>query len=151
MVFKRIIQQLDKDYEEKLKGSNLPVEILEKLESILKSEITTVRGAVFYHIMNVVSKDFEHDTGNIFEEFFKNLKSQPKVVSETTKGNKYKDFIKQYLVLQQDIAENAKIENTRLSKILSREVKDFLAYEVYAIAKSRNSNIKSAFEKLYKE
>lgn len=150
MKFERFIKQIDVNYKEKISAANLPKKVLDKLDSTLSKDITTIRGLDFYHIMAAISQNFENDTANAFEEYFKKKKSKDD--AETTEiDNNYKAFIKQFVVLQQDVAQGAKIEDIRLSRILNREISDFLAWEVYAIAVSRSKNIKSAFEQLYKE
>lgn len=150
MKLEKFIKQIDVNYKEKISAANLPKQVLDKLDSTLNKDIMTVRGLDFYHIVASVSQDFENDTANAFEEYF--IKKKSKDDAETTDiDNKYKAFIKQFIVLQQDVAQGAKMEDIRLSRILNREISDFLAWEVYAIAISRSKKIKTAFEQLYKE
>ncbi|MBD1431605.1 hypothetical protein H8B06_02110 [Sphingobacterium sp. DN00404] len=150
MKFERFIKQIDVNYKEKISAANLPKKVLDKLDSTLSKDITTIRGLDFYHIVTAISQNFENDTATAFEEYFKKKKSKDDVEA-TEIDNNYKAFIKQFVVLQQDVAQGAKIEDIRLSRILNREISDFLAWEVYAIAVSRSKNIKIAFEQLYKE
>lgn len=150
MTIERYINQINKDGVKKLSEVKLPDDIRKKLTSLLKREITAIKGRPFYYILNAVTNDFEVDADKGFEEYFNKKKRKPKVESKTG-SNKYKDFIKQFLVSQQDVSHKAKIDNTRFSKIINRDVTDFLAYEVYAIAKSQGVDIKKAFEQLYKE
>lgn len=150
MKFERFIKQIDVNYKEKIPKANLPKKVLDRLDSTLSKDVTTVRGFDFYHIVVSVSQDFENDTANAFEEYFEKKKFKDDA-GATDVDNKYKAFIKQFIVLQQDIAQGAKIEDIRLSRILNREISDFLAWEVYAIAVSRGVTIESAFEQLYKE
>ncbi|MBD1421987.1 hypothetical protein [Sphingobacterium chuzhouense] len=150
MKFERFIKQINVNYKEKISAANLPKKVLDKLDSTLSKDITTIRGLDFYHIVAAISQNFENDTATAFEEYFKKKKSKDDVEA-TEIDNNYKAFIKQFVVLQQDVAQDAKIEDIRLSRILNREISDFLAWEVYAIAVSRSKNIKIAFEQLYKE
>ncbi|GGH14646.1 hypothetical protein FAZ19_07295 [Sphingobacterium alkalisoli] len=150
MKFERFIKQIDVNYKEKISAANLPKKVLDKLDLTLSKDITTVRGLDFYHIVASVSQDFENHTVNAFEEYVKKKKAKDDAEA-TDIDNKYKAFIKQFIVLQQDVAKGAKIQDIRLSRILNREIPDFLAWEVYAIAVSREVSIKSAFEELYKD
>jgi len=150
MKFERFIKQIDVNYKEKISAASLPKKVLDKLDSTLSKDTTAVRGLDFYHIVASVSQDFDNDTANAFEEYFKKKKFKDDAEA-TDIDNKYKAFIKQFVVLQQDVAQGAKIEDIRLSRILNREISDFLAWEVYAIAVSRGLMIESAFEQLYKE
>lgn len=151
MTFERFLLKINKDIPGILSmNKDIPNDIIENINATLKSEISTLRGKQFYYVLNAISKNFDSDCNKAFDEFLRMKKDKPKT-NRKIETNKYRKFINQFLVLQQDIADKAGIENTRLSKILSGVVKDFLAHEVYAIAISQGISAKSAFDQLYKE
>lgn len=151
MRMEKFLKSIDSEGVQKISNANLPTDIAKKLESLLKTDISAIRGREFYYLLNVVSDDFDLDCDLAFQHFVeaKRIKKPPKSKPKKT-ANRYRIFIGQYTILQQDVADKASIDDTRLSKVLNRTVNDFFAYEVYSIAKSQGSQIKRAFEQLYK-
>lgn len=126
----------------------------EDIGIILNTKLSSLKGGDFYKIMILVSEDFDRDCENAFEQILKDKRKEFEKRSPNTKSkkseNKFQKFIDQFIILQSDVAYSANIENTRFTKVLNRQYVDFYAFEVYAIAKSQEIPVKSAFEQLYK-
>lgn len=150
MTFARFLKNINRDFDEIISRHFTR----EEVSVILNTKLSSVKGEGFYKIMVIVSTDLSRDCEKAFEQILKakrkEFDSRPSrsIVSKT--ANKFQKFIDQFIILQSDIAYDAGIENTRLTKILKRQYIDFYAFEVYAIAKSQGILPKDAFEQLYK-
>lgn len=150
MKFDKFLKTLNKEFETIL-SSTYPLESFQ-----LNSDLSTVKGRVFYKAVALLSNNFDEDIENALSETAKVaqkrflLKQKDKKRAEKTL-NKYQKFIAQFVSSQADVSEKAGIENTRFTKVLNLTADDFYAYEVFSIAKSQGITPKSAFEQLYKE
>ncbi len=150
MKFDKFLKTLNKEFETIL-SSTYPLESFQ-----LNSDLSTVKGRVFYKAVALLSNNFDEDVENALSETAKVaqkrflLKQKDKKRAEKTL-NKYQKFIAQFVSSQADVSEKAGIENTRFTKVLNLTADDFYAYEVFSIAKSQGITPKSAFEQLYKE
>ncbi|PUV22899.1 hypothetical protein [Sphingobacterium athyrii] len=150
MKFDKFLKTLNKEFEAIL-SNKYPLESLQ-----LNSDLSTVKGRVFYKAVDLLSNNFDEDCENALSEIANSAqkkfstKQKDKMRAEKTL-NKYQKFIAQFVSSQGDVSEKASIENTRFTKVLNLTADDFYAYEVFLIAKSQNIGLKDAFEQLYKE
>ncbi|WP_312789848.1 hypothetical protein [Sphingobacterium sp.] len=149
MKFDKFLKTLNKDFEAILLNK-YPLESLQ-----LNSDLSTVKGRVFYKTVILLSNNFDQDCENALSEIAntaqkKFLKKQKDKIGAEKTLNKYQKFIGQFVSSQADVSEKASIENTRFTKVLNLTADDFYAYEVFSIARSQGITSKNAFEQLYK-
>lgn len=150
MKFEKFLYTLNKEFISIL-SNEYPLESLQ-----LNSDLSIVKGKVFYHVVTLLSSDFEKDCENALSEIAstahkKYLAKQKGKIKNKKTLNTYQKFIAQFVSSQADVSEKACIENTRFTKVLNQTADDFYAYEVFSIAKSQNMMLKRAFEQLYDE
>lgn len=127
------------------------------LESLqLNSDLSKVKGKVFYNALTLLSINFEKDCDSALSEIAssihkKFLAKQNGKIKNKKILNTYQKFIAQFVSSQADVSEKAGIENTRFTKVLNQTADDFYAYEVFSIAKSQNIPLKNAFDQLYND
>ncbi len=149
MKFDKFLKTLNKEFEAIL-SNKYPLESLQ-----LNSDLSAVKGRVFYKAVILLSNNFDEDSENALSEIANSAqkkfltKQKDKMRAEKTL-NKYQEFIAQFVSSQADVSEKANIENTRFTKVLNLTADDFYAYEVFSIAKSQGITSKTAFEQLYK-
>ena len=159
--FRNVLEKIDKDFYHRIELDLKPFLSESSIESVLKTNIETIGGKIFYFIFSKVSDNFDQDCLSIFKEIIDSeLKKFNKSYKEFLKNNKIKRkasqnfddkkrFIDQFIIQQYDVAEKAGISPSRLSKVLKNTLSDFYAYEVVSLAITNNLSPKSAFEQLY--
>lgn len=150
MKFDKFLKTLNKEFEVIL-SNKYPLESLQ-----LNSDLSTVKGRVFYKALELLSNNFDEDSENALSDIAnatrkKYLTKQKEKIKTDKVLNRYQEFVAQFISSQADVSEKACIENTRFTKVLNLTADDFYAYEVFSIAKSQGIKPKSAFEQLYKE
>lgn len=152
--FRNVLEKIDKDFYHRIELDLKPFLSESSIESVLKTNIETIGGKIFYFIFSKVSDNFDQDCLSIFKEiieakkieFLKNNKIKRKA---SQNFDDKKRFIDQFIIQQYDVAEKAGISPSRLSKVLKNTLSDFYAYEVVSLAITNNLSPKSAFEQLY--
>lgn len=117
------------------------------LEAKVKDMLGTrklVLAASFYNVLKLLNADVDVAC----DKLFKNHKfSLLDLLPES--DNRLKDFLSIFIQETKDIASAAKIENTRLSRLLSGEFMHLYPDEVYGLAKSFSLNPSQLFDYFY--
>ncbi|WP_336828367.1 hypothetical protein [Sphingobacterium multivorum] len=149
MTLRRFLLKIDANFEKKLSNKFHDW----NLDRILSNSLEEIKGEHFYRISILILGNFDLNVINGFSAVLKNKKEsfQLKTTNKIPKeSNINRDFIRKFMVLQEDIANKAYIDYTRLSKLVNKTDLDFYAWEVVSIALSNNISPLTAFSQLYK-
>lgn len=148
MTLKRFLLKVDTDFEKKL-SKKFPDGDFNK---ILSTSLEEIKGECFYRIAVLILPEFDSTVINTFQTILEKKREIFLLKQGNTRpkeSNTNKRFIRQFMVLQEDIADKAYIDHTRLSKLVNKAEFDFYAWEIVSIAVSNNISPLRAFSQLY--